>query len=129
MYCGGLKTVMMPASIQDIGNGAFQLCDAITDVYYGSTEADWDALGWNGFDEEQTTIHFKDGLNGADDEESDFSGDSDDSDNNDDRGEKKDSKRKKDKSNEGGAIAAVAAGAGLLAILVFFFLKKLKLKA
>jgi len=39
--CTGIKTVTIPASVKTIGASAFAGTWQITDVYYGSTEADW----------------------------------------------------------------------------------------
>ena len=40
-YCDALKTITIPASTTEIGKKAFAQDTALTDVYYGSTEAAW----------------------------------------------------------------------------------------
>lgn len=48
-YCANLKTVRLPYSLIDIGEGAFPAsCSSLTDIYYNGLEIDWDGgvLAW-----------------------------------------------------------------------------------
>ena len=59
--CGQLKTVKTLGAINSVGPWAFVDCDALTDVYYGGTEAQWNAveIGSSGNDPlRNATIHF-----------------------------------------------------------------------
>ena len=42
--CTGLVTARLPASVTKIGNAAFGICSALTDVYYGGTREQWSAV-------------------------------------------------------------------------------------
>ena len=57
--CESLTTVTMTNSVTSIGDSAFEDCDALTDVYYGGTEAQWDAItiGTDNDPLENATIH------------------------------------------------------------------------
>lgn len=55
-----LTTVTIPASITSLGTNAFADCSALTTVYYGGSEAQWQALLNNGGvnkELEQATVH------------------------------------------------------------------------
>lgn len=39
--CAWMKTVTIPAGVKNIGNGAFESCTGLTDVYFGGTQAQW----------------------------------------------------------------------------------------
>lgn len=59
----GLTTVILPASLTKIGDGAFRGCESLTQVYYGGTQAQWEAieiLNNNGRDEDllNATRHY-----------------------------------------------------------------------
>ena len=61
-YASGLIEVTIPDSVTSIGGSAFGVCNALTDVYYGGTEAQWATLQSNiGSDNDpllNATIHF-----------------------------------------------------------------------
>jgi len=42
--CTSLTGVTIPDSVTTVGNYAFSGCDSLTDVYYGGTQAQWDAI-------------------------------------------------------------------------------------
>lgn len=42
--CAALREVTIPASITSIGIGAFSDCKALTTIYYGGSEAQWQAM-------------------------------------------------------------------------------------
>ena len=42
--CFTLTAVTIPDSVTSIGTAAFLYCDGLTDVYYGGSEADWNAI-------------------------------------------------------------------------------------
>ncbi len=42
--CTALKTVTLPAGVTEIGNSAFSTCRALTDVHFGGSKADWEAI-------------------------------------------------------------------------------------
>ena len=44
MNCGSIARVTIPASVSRIGQKAFYGCTALTDVYYGGTEDQWDEI-------------------------------------------------------------------------------------
>ena len=58
--CTGLKTVEIPKSIGGIDVSAFYNCHALTDVYYGGSESEWNAisLGSNNGDLTNAAIHY-----------------------------------------------------------------------
>ena len=43
-YDYSLKRVVIPASVEAIGTGAFAECGELTDVFFGGTEEQWDAV-------------------------------------------------------------------------------------
>ena len=48
--CAGLKSVTLPAGMTSIKTSGFYGCTALKDVYFGGTEAQWNAVelgGWN----------------------------------------------------------------------------------
>ncbi len=58
--CNSLAEITIPDSVSFIGDGAFDGCDNLTDIYYRSTESDWDKITI-GFANEPLTsalIHF-----------------------------------------------------------------------
>ena len=57
--CSGLRSVTIPASVTSIGQNAFANCP-ITDIYYGGTQEQWDAIsvGCNNPVLGTATIHF-----------------------------------------------------------------------
>ena len=42
--CSGLKSITIPDSVTEIDDEAFLDCDALTNVYFGGTRAQWDAI-------------------------------------------------------------------------------------
>lgn len=56
----GLTSVTIGSSVTSIGEGAFDVCDALTDVYYGGTEAQWNAIEIGDYNDplENATIHY-----------------------------------------------------------------------
>ena len=60
--CTGLKSVEIPASVQSFesaGEGVFDRCDNLRDIYYKGTRADWDSISGNDFlsDMPNVTLH------------------------------------------------------------------------
>lgn len=70
--CKNLKTVTMPNSVAKVGIMAFQKCDALADVYFQGTKAQWDTVSISDYADlstnqsgnlpltDQATIHFLD---------------------------------------------------------------------
>lgn len=58
--CRGLKSIVMPKSIVSIANQAFGVCENLKDVYYGGSEAEWNAIaiGTDNDPLKNATIHF-----------------------------------------------------------------------
>lgn len=54
--CGKLKTVTLGSGITKIGLNAFGSCSSLTDIYYGGTQEQWEALSYN-FNN-TVTIHY-----------------------------------------------------------------------
>ncbi len=42
--CSGLQTITLPASLKEVGSGFFFWCYDLTDVYFGGTREQWEAL-------------------------------------------------------------------------------------
>ncbi len=42
--CYSLKTVTIPVSVTVIAAGSFECCDALTDIWYGGTQQQWNAI-------------------------------------------------------------------------------------
>ncbi|HIW57912.1 MAG TPA: leucine-rich repeat protein [Firmicutes bacterium] len=64
-YCSDLASISIPDSVTSIGDRAFYWCDSLTDVYYGGTEEQWDAIsiGSDNDDLQNADIHFNSGSN------------------------------------------------------------------
>ena len=60
MECSSLTNVKIPNSVTSIGDWAFDDCGALTDVYFGGTEADWNKIEIGDSNEPLTaaTIHY-----------------------------------------------------------------------
>ncbi len=43
-FCESLESITIPVSVTKIGNSAFDYCKSLTDVYYGGTEEEWNAI-------------------------------------------------------------------------------------
>ena len=59
--CTDLKSITIPRSVTKIDEMAFWRCNSLTDVYYGGTEEEWDAIDIYKEDKEdlmKATIHF-----------------------------------------------------------------------
>lgn len=61
--CEQLKTVVIPDSVTEIGYKAFVNCDSLTDVYYGGSGTQWNAISINENDNgtaalKKATIHY-----------------------------------------------------------------------
>ncbi len=58
--CSGLTSVTIPDGVTNIKNYAFYNCESLTDVYYGSTEDDWNKISIGLYNESLTnaTIHY-----------------------------------------------------------------------
>ena len=58
--CYKLKRIKIPAGVTSIGERAFTYCNRLTDVYYGSTEEQWNAIEIGKHNEEllNANIHF-----------------------------------------------------------------------
>ena len=60
MNCESLVSVTLPKTLMQI-DWAFDSCDALKDVYYGGTEAEWNSIDIDSFNERwlsKATIHF-----------------------------------------------------------------------
>lgn len=62
--CGSLKSVAIPTSVKSIEERAFDGCSSLSDIYYGGTFAQWNAVEINNLDDsnealKNATIHFK----------------------------------------------------------------------
>lgn len=59
-YCDSLQSVTISDSVTSIGNNAFYSCTSLTDVYYGGTESQWNAISIGSDNEALTdaTIHY-----------------------------------------------------------------------
>ena len=60
--CNNLAKITLPTGITKIAYMAFYSCDALTDVYFGGTEAEWNAItiGTHNSSLKNATIHFTD---------------------------------------------------------------------
>ena len=59
-YCEHLTSISIPVSVTSIGHSAFYGCSALSDVYYGGTEEQWNEISNNGNNNPllNATIHF-----------------------------------------------------------------------
>lgn len=57
--CSNLTSISIPGSVTSIGEYAFRRCDALRDVYYGGTAAQWKAIAISGGNEplESAAVH------------------------------------------------------------------------
>lgn len=58
--CDSLTNITIPDSVTSIGSSAFRSCSALADVYYGGTEAQWDAITIGPYNDPllNATIHY-----------------------------------------------------------------------
>ena len=58
--CSNLTSITIPDSVTIIGSSAFGSCSALNDIYYGSTQEDWNKITINSDNDYLTdaTIHF-----------------------------------------------------------------------
>ncbi len=57
--CSGLKCATIGSCVADIGGATFYDCTSLTDIYYGGTEAQWEAIGGkNARYPSTTTVHY-----------------------------------------------------------------------
>ena len=68
-FCGGLRSVTIPATVTAIDSGTFYGCDSLTDVYYGSDAAHWSQVEVGSLNEglDQAAIHFAEPVAGFSD--------------------------------------------------------------
>lgn len=59
--CTGLNSVVIPSSVTSVGYKAFQDCNSLTDVYFGGSEEQWNAISIDRRNRFLTnaTIHYK----------------------------------------------------------------------
>lgn len=58
LNCSSLASVTIPASVTRIESGAFFYCGELDDVYFGGTEALWNAIDLTGVWDPRVQIHF-----------------------------------------------------------------------
>lgn len=46
-YCSNMNRIFIPNTVTSIGYGAFYKCDKLTDVYYGGSKSEWEAIQIN----------------------------------------------------------------------------------
>lgn len=58
--CSSLESVVIPDSVESIGERAFWRCSSLTDVYYGGSENEWNAISIGNYNTPLTnvTIHY-----------------------------------------------------------------------
>lgn len=68
--CSGLKSITIPSSVTGIGDTAFWKCSDLTDVYYGGTREQWEAVQIGDENESlrDATIHFGNIADGLDED-------------------------------------------------------------
>ena len=62
LSCASLSSATIPASVTRIENGAFFYCNELHDVYFGGTEAQWNAIDLTGVWSPSVQIHFESGV-------------------------------------------------------------------
>ena len=58
--CGNLTSVIIPDSVTSMGDFAFSGCSSLTDVYYSGSEAQWNQIAIDGYNDPliNATIHY-----------------------------------------------------------------------
>ena len=54
-WCDSLTSVAIPDSVTSIGEDAFYACDSLTDVYYSGSEAQWNSIYIEGYNQPLTS--------------------------------------------------------------------------
>ena len=62
-YCNALRTVTIPASVTKTGDDPFIHCAFLTDIYFGGTAAQWEALRGTWTNGLRQTVHIEKQLN------------------------------------------------------------------
>lgn len=55
-FCQNLQSITIPASVKEITNIAFLGCDSLTDIYFGGTKEQWEAIKITEYDGEFADI-------------------------------------------------------------------------
>ena len=60
LYCDSLTSITISESVINIGDSAFYCCSSLTDIYYGGSEADWEKIIIEKYNEALTNaiIHY-----------------------------------------------------------------------
>ena len=64
-YCANMNSISIPKTVTRIEKSAFYLCSGLTDVYFGGTKEEWDALVASGIESDRNDsllnaeIHFE----------------------------------------------------------------------
>lgn len=55
-FCYDLKSISIPASVKEITDLAFYSCDSLTDIYFGGTKEQWEAIKITKYNDELGTF-------------------------------------------------------------------------